>query len=59
MATRTEVAQLESRMDTEDYRKLQSLFLVGEVICQQSYIAATQNWSGFVAVEQRSLCFLF
>lgn len=59
MATRTEVAQLESRMDTEDYRKLQGLFLVGEVICQQSHIAATQNQPGSVAVEQRSLCFLF
>lgn len=34
MAMRTEVAQLESGMDTEDYRKLQGLFLVGEVICQ-------------------------
>ena len=29
MATRTEVVQLESRMETEDYRKLQGLFMVG------------------------------
>lgn len=28
MGTRMEVAQLESRMNTEDYRKLQGLFLV-------------------------------
>lgn len=29
MATRTEAAQLVSRMDTEDLRKLQNLFMVG------------------------------
>lgn len=28
MGTRMEVIQLESRMDTEDYRKLQGLFKV-------------------------------
>lgn len=28
MGTRMEVAQLESRMNTEDYRKLQDIFLV-------------------------------
>lgn len=29
MATRMEVVQLESRMDSVDYRKLQGLFTVG------------------------------
>lgn len=29
MATRMEVVQLESRMQTEDYRKLRGLFMVG------------------------------
>lgn len=29
MATRMEAVQLENKMDTEDYRKLQSLFMVG------------------------------
>lgn len=31
MATREEVVQLESGMETEDYRKLQGLFTVGSV----------------------------
>lgn len=29
MVTRMEVVQLESRMETEDYRKLRGLFTVG------------------------------
>lgn len=33
MGTRMEVAQLESRMNTEDYRKLQGLFLVSASLC--------------------------
>lgn len=32
MGTRMEVANLESGMNTEDYRKLQSLFSVGQFI---------------------------
>lgn len=48
METRMEVAQLESRMETEDYRKLQGLFAVGSRVtpltvrsCCHGYIRPT------------------
>lgn len=40
MATREEVVQLESGMETEDYRKLQGLFTVGSVRSGPSRAAA-------------------